>query len=291
MALDHLIATGDIKRGIAAALVVGFSFLAVHARFSASAPPEGPVHRLFVELRRKSFHMIGGGLLSATYCWGLESEWLSPAYLAHRGDPAADGPLDAGAAFLALSFTAWLWDAARLTVPALRRWYLASFEGLVRQKEFDRAAGIAYFLPGALAAMLAGPPNVAILGILYLSIGDAAASLGTAVGRIPVGVSNRKFEGTVGCFLVCWAVGALVGLDTYMAVVPAAVVSLGEVLAEVIGLDDNLVLPMLGVLGLRLALAPRFPELLTVMVVGFALSVSLGLLVVAGRPKPRPKDP
>lgn len=27
-----------------------------------------------------------------------------------------------------------------------------------------QAAGIAYFLPGSLAAMLAGPPNLAILG-------------------------------------------------------------------------------------------------------------------------------
>lgn len=186
---------------------------------------------------------------------------------------------------MSLCFVTWIWDASRLMVPAIRNWYLSSFEGLVRAKEFDKAAGISYFLPGTLAAMLAGPPNIAILGVLYLSIGDAAASLGTAVGFIPVGRSTRKVEGSVGCFFVCWALGALVGLETHIAVTSAALVSAGEVLAEVIGLDDNLVIPMLGVMGIRIALAPRFAELLAVMGIGLAIGILLGLLVVAGRSK------
>ena len=36
-----------------------------------------------------------------------------------------------------------------------------------------RVAGIAFFLPGSLAAFLAGPPNLGILGVLFLSVGDA----------------------------------------------------------------------------------------------------------------------
>lgn len=67
-------------------------------------------------------------------------------------------PPIAGAGFLALSFVCWLWDFSRLNIPPIQRWYLASFEGLVRAKEFQKAAGISYFLPGALAAMLAGCP-------------------------------------------------------------------------------------------------------------------------------------
>jgi len=47
-------------------------------------------------------------------------------------------------------------------------------------------------------------------------------------GFTPFGSPPHRRPGPVGCFLVCWAVGALVGLDTYMAVVPAAVVSVGE---------------------------------------------------------------
>eukprot|EP00667_Euglena_gracilis_P018578 EG_transcript_19747 len=229
--------------------------------------------------------MIGGGIICASYFYGLEYGWLSSAYLADTNLTNPNGPLDAGAGFLALSFVCWLWDFSRLNIPPIQRWYLASFEGLVRAKEFQKAAGISYFLPGALAAMLAGPPNVAILGILYLSIGDAASSLGTAVGRIPVGTSPRRVEGSIACVLVCWAVGALLGLPTHIAITAAVLVSVGEVLAEVIGLDDNLVLPMLGVMGVRIALAPRYVELAVMMVVGFAISISLGLQVVAGRPK------
>jgi len=53
----------------------------------------------------------------------------------------------------------------------------------VREKEFDKAAGVAFFIPGVLAAMLAADSNTAIMGMLFLSIGDAAASVGTAGGK------------------------------------------------------------------------------------------------------------
>ena len=43
-----------------------------------------------------------------------------------------------------------------------------------------------------------------------------------------------------------------------VALVASSIVTVGEVLAEIIGLDDNLVIPMLGVLGVRIALSPQF---------------------------------
>ena len=61
-----------------------------------------------------------------------------------------------GAFFLAICFATWMLEASRLMIPFVRDWYLSTFKGLVREKEFNRAAGVAYFLPGSLAAMLAG---------------------------------------------------------------------------------------------------------------------------------------
>jgi dolichol kinase len=124
-------------------------------------------------------------------------------------------------------------EASRLMIPAVQRWYLSSFKGLIREKEINKAAGIAFFLPGALAAMLAGPSNIANMGILFLSIGDAAASIGTAAGYIPVGSSPRKVEGSIGCFVVCSAIGIWLGLEPTVALTASALVSFGEVLAEV----------------------------------------------------------
>lgn len=48
-------------------------------------------------------------------------------------------------------------------------------------------------------------------------------------------------------------IGWYVGLTPGVAAAAAGVVSFGEVLAEIIGLDDNLVIPMLGVLGVRVS--------------------------------------
>lgn len=161
----------------------------------------------------------------------------------------------------------------------VRKWYLKTFKGLVREKEFDNAAGIAYFIPGILAAMLASPSNTAILGILFLSIGDAASSLGTAAGFIPVGSSKRKVEGSIGCFIVCTAIGSFVGLSNEHAMITSGLVTFGEVLAEVIGLDDNLIIPMVCVLGVRIAEAPQFSQMGIVMGVGLAVGIILGTVV------------
>lgn len=64
-------------------------------------------------------------------------------------------------------------------------------------------AGIAFFLPGSLAAFMSADPDLAILGILFLSIGDAGASIGTAAGSFPVGTSSRMVEGSIACWTLC----------------------------------------------------------------------------------------
>ena len=187
--------------------------------------------------------------------------------------------MDGGAAFLAISFVCWMVEASRLTIPAVQSWYLKTFKGLIRQKEHSKAAGIAYFLPGALAAMMAAPSHFAILGILFLSVGDAAASIGTAGGYIPVGTSSRKVEGSIGCFLVCTGLAIYAGLSTQVALIASGFVTFGEVLAEIIGLDDNFVIPMLGVLGVRIALFPQLGQMAAVMCVGLGIGVALAAIV------------
>jgi len=64
-----------------------------------------------------------------------------------------------------------------------------------------------------------------------------------------------------------------------IAAVAAGLVTLGELLAEVIGLDDNFVLPMLGVLGVRLGLCPQIGLLMAVMGTTLGIGVFLGSLV------------
>ena len=270
-----------IEQALGFGFVIGTTFLVVNGVFGKWAKGiGGPIGRIFVELERKSFHMIGGCLLASVYHWGMKYGYLTSAYMADKPiRRSEEGPLDAGAVYLAFCFSAWLVEFARLQVPVVRDWYLKAFKGLVREKEFNAASGVAYFIPGILAAMLASPSNTAILGILFLSIGDAASSLGTAGGSIPVGTSKRRVEGSIACFIVCSILGYFVGLNVEVALITSALVTFGEVLAEVIGVDDNLIIPMLGVLGVRIAESPQWASLGAAMGGCLSVGILLGAVV------------
>lgn len=278
---NAMIPTDRVERVIFAGYGIGLFFLIFHLIFGKKAMSKGGrIAKVFVELQRKSFHMIGGCFNCSLYHWGLKKGYF---YSAYSGDALATNPegtrMDAAAAFISGCFAVWFLEASRLMIPFVQRWYLKSFKGLIRDKEVDKAAGIAYFIPGCVAAMMAAPSNFALMGILFLSIGDAAASIGTAWGYIPVGSSKRKVEGSIGCFLVCFAIGLYFNLGLYNSAITSGIVTFGEVLAEVIGLDDNLVIPMLGVLGIKIAIASQFTQMAKFAVGAVVFGVGLGVLV------------
>lgn len=273
--LNSMLRTERLEELIYGGFILGASLLVVHLALGKWAKRQGGrVEKIFVELQRKAFHMIGGCIICSLYHWGIKRKFLRSAFAPEDG-----AAMDAGAAFLAASFVCWMVEASRLSIPAVQSWYLKTFKGLIRQKEHSKAAGIAYFLPGALAAMMAAPSNFAVLGILFLSVGDAAASIGTAGGFIPVGTSSRKVEGSIGCFLVCSALAVYAGLPTSVALIASGFVTFGEVLAEIIGLDDNFVIPILGVLGVRIGLFPQLGQMAAVMCLGLGIGVALAALV------------
>mmetsp|Transcript_113106 Transcript_113106/g.325148 ORF Transcript_113106/g.325148 Transcript_113106/m.325148 type:complete len:318 (-) Transcript_113106:170-1123(-) len=290
---NSLVRTARLEKLIIFGLALGTTLMTLHSKYAKNAEEAGGrVAKVFVEFQRKAFHMIGGSMICASYHWGIKKGLLTSAFQSLGGATeaaarAGKNPMDAGVYFLGASMVCWMVEAARLMCPSVQKLYLGSFKGLIRQKEINKAAGIAYFLPGALAAMLAAPSNIANLGILFLSIGDAAASIGTAAGSIPVGTSSRKVEGSIGCFAVCSALGVAAGLPSRIAMSTSAVVSLGEVLAEVIGLDDNFVIPMLTVLGLRLSLNAQLGRMVAVMGGTLGAGVLLGAVVGSTTPAAR----
>ena len=273
---NSMLDTQRLEQLIYGGFVCGGCLLVVHLIFGKAAKRTGGrIEKMFVEFQRKAFHMIGGCIICSCYHWGIKHKFIRPAFSPETDSTAMDG----GAAFLAASFVCWIVEASRLTIPAVQTWYLKTFKGLIRQKEHSKAAGIAYFLPGALAAMMAAPSNFAILGILFLSVGDAAASIGTAGGYIPVGTSSRKVEGSIGCFLVCTFLAVYAGLSSQVALIACSFVTFGELLAEIIGLDDNFVIPILGVLGVRIGLFPQLGQMAALMGVSLGIGVALAAIV------------
>lgn len=280
---NSMIPTERVEQVIYCGFLIGFALMITHILFGKKAIAKGGrIAKIFVEFQRKSFHMIGGCVNCSLYHWGIKKGYFHSAYMA---DAAATNPegtrLDGASAFIAGCFAIWFVEASRLMIPSVQTFFLKSFKGLIRDKEVNKASGVAYFIPGCVAAMMAAPSHFAIMGILFLSIGDAAASIGTAGGFIPVGTSPRKVEGSIGCFLACFGIGVYLGLSPYHSIVTALIVAVGEVLSEVIGLDDNLVIPMLGVLGIRIALASQFLQMAYFAGGASVMVTLLGLIIGA----------
>eukprot|EP00408_Alexandrium_pacificum_P016531 CAMPEP_0171201658 /NCGR_PEP_ID=MMETSP0790-20130122/24602_1 /TAXON_ID=2925 /ORGANISM="Alexandrium catenella, Strain OF101" /LENGTH=287 /DNA_ID=CAMNT_0011667061 /DNA_START=89 /DNA_END=953 /DNA_ORIENTATION=- len=268
---NDLVDAGRLESMIFAGFICGASMLAVHRAFVGSAKQAGGrIEKVFVELQRKSFHMIGGCIICSVYHWGIKHGLLTSACRSAGASTASASSyaMDGGAAFLSLSLVSWLLEASRLMFPAVQRWYMESFSGLVREKERAKAAGIAYFLPGALAAMLAAPSNVAVLGILLQHPRGLLLAEGGGQRRVlPGGLAMAVFA----------------GLPVGVSLVTCTLVTLGEVLAEVIGLDDNFVIPLLGVLGVRIGIYPQLGHMLAVMCIGLGVGAGLGAVVSASK--------
>ena len=285
---NSMIPAEKVEYAIYGGFIIGTCLMIIHMIFGKWAMSLGTketsrIHRVFIELQRKSFHMIGGCINCSMYYFGIKKGFLYSAYMGDATPASARpaGALDGAAAFIAGCFAVWVLEASRLMIPFVNRWYLKSFKGLIRDKEVDKASGVAYFIPGCVAAMMAAPSHFAIMGILFLSVGDAAASIGTAWGYIPVGTSKRRVEGSIGCIICCYFIAVFLGLSPSISLITALVVAFGEVLAEVIGLDDNLVIPMLGVLGVRIALAAQFAAMAWFAFYAICLGVVLGVVVGA----------
>lgn len=136
-------------------------------------------------------------------------------------------------------------DAARLRVPSFRHRcsvWLASF---LRKEEERKLTGASYFLLGSLVTVLAFPPGIASLAILFLTLGDPAATIiGIWKGRVRFW--NKSLEGDIACFAVCLLVAVLVvvvrGSPKLLAAIAGAfIATIFEALP--LRLNDNLTIP------------------------------------------------
>jgi dolichol kinase len=184
------------------------------------------------EIKRKAFH-----LLSVFYI----------ALFAWAPRPAAVTVLGVLTASLAAL------EAVRLRRPGLNRALVAFFGGIHRESETDRPSGIFWTLLGAfLTVALVPPRDVVTTALWYLALGDAAAALvGRRWGRVRIGA--KSLEGSLACFLVCWAAGTLC-----LSPAPGRPEALaGAILATLLEalplpFNDNLWIPLVSGLGVVL---------------------------------------
>lgn len=111
--------------------------------------------------------------------------------------------------------------------------------GYTREHEHEKITGATYYAVAAFIAVVFFSKMVAISCLLFLTFGDAAASLvGTRWGRH--NLFGKSAEGSSACFLVCSVVGW--SLLTWIGLVGAAVATVIELVP--LPVDDNLRIPV-----------------------------------------------
>jgi dolichol kinase len=203
------------------------------------------------EFSRKCFHIVGGTIIAMSYHFGVKNGTYSSSWL--FAPEISDAPKEWWKGFLPWVIGTWAFDAVRLCVPSISKRLYEAYPSVVRKKEMHRPTGMSFFLPGVLIASLVFPKDLALLGIMYLTCGDAAAGLGSAMGKRTIRGSDRKVEGSIACFFVTFVLGLFLfpahPLSEYAAFIGAVVTTFAELTAELSGVDDNIVIPVCGAAG------------------------------------------
>jgi dolichol kinase len=145
-------------------------------------------------------------------------------------------------------------EIARLRRPALNRCVLAAFGPLMRPREVKGLSGTTFYLAGTLTAILVFPEPVARLALLFLALGDPAASAAGVLSghRGPRLGKGKTLIGTSASMAVCAAVtllsvaqavpGAPIASFAVAGLAGACAALASECLP--VPLDDNLVYPV-----------------------------------------------
>lgn len=165
------------------------------SRWALSLPlaqKKGGLHqRSDLHLARKIFHMSGGMIFLAPYLLlGFSKEYMAAL-------------LGTGlAAVMGIEYSRARWERVNaISVKVLGP--------VMRQSEVNQLTGIPFYLASCLFAYLIFPRHVAVLSILYLAFGDPSSSFfGVLYGRAKI-FPNKSLQGTLGGFLVCFAVTAV----------------------------------------------------------------------------------
>ena len=137
-------------------------------------------------------------------------------------------------------------EAARLCVPSLNKCFSIWFASLLREEEKSKLTGSSYFLIGCLITVLAFHQDIATLAILFLSLGDPAATV-VGMWKGCIRLWGKSIEGNIACLIVCLCVGIpvatiLENLTLTVAIVGAVFATLFQALP--LRLSDNLTIPL-----------------------------------------------
>lgn len=143
-------------------------------------------------------------------------------------------------------------EVARLKNPLVNEKIIKVFGPIIRTNEVKKCSTIGFFLAASILSIVVFPKPVAILALLFLSVGDPTASFfGVLFKKRSVKLIGQKsLHGSMACFMMCAAVTMLYlqssGIGGVMLLRLSVLGGLAGAVAEAapLEIDDNFSVPV-----------------------------------------------
>ena len=117
------------------------------------------------------------------------------------------------------------------------------FSMLRNHEKSGKYTGATWIFISSTLSIAIFPKDIAIISLIYMSIGDTAAGLiGRKFGRIKI--YNKTLEGALAGFIVCLILGLMIDLNLSKTLVAIGALSAAIIELMPISIDDNLIIPL-----------------------------------------------
>ena len=164
-----------------------------------------------------------------------------------------------GALLITLGFITGVfiaWEIARFVSPSVNRWTTSHLRIVLKREEQLQPTGTTSLLLASLVVFFLFEKYIAITSILFVAIGDLAASIiGDKYGKHAV--FKKSLEGSLACLMACLLIGML--MTRLSATITLPTVAYGAICATVaeilpIPADDNFTMPLFSAGAMALAI-------------------------------------
>ncbi|MBN2280556.1 MAG: phosphatidate cytidylyltransferase [Candidatus Marinimicrobia bacterium] len=145
---------------------------------------------------------------------------------------------------LIVSFIVVFSDLLRMIGPRSRKIYLKLFGWMTKKKELRQEfTGASYMLVGSLVVVLVFPKNIAVISLLFLTVGDPTACLiGTFFGRVRT-FEKKTLEGSL-AFLAAGLLASLLVPEISFLYKLIAATFAASIEMLPLKIDDNFTIPL-----------------------------------------------
>jgi len=143
-------------------------------------------------------------------------------------------------------------EVLRAHLPQLNSYLYHRLNFLLKKQERTRFTGATYFSLGAFLTVLLFSKHIALMALILMTFGDAAASV---VGKAFGSSKKKSMQGTI-AFIVAGIIGGLIAVELGVIIARVQIVlgSVAGAIAEYfsIEIDDNLTVPLVSGLAMTL---------------------------------------